>query len=105
MVTAPDVERFLRAVHRGGVWRGVTPADVLTGRTVPDGRWAAGYGVNVRDDGVFCKGGGDPGVYTFARCAPATDTTVVLLSNVGEDTAPGLDDLLELLVDTADAAV
>jgi len=103
MVTAEDVERFLRAVHRGGVWRGVTPADVLTPRTAAEGRWSAGYGVSVRDDGVFCKDGGDPGVYTFARCAPRTDTTLVFLANVDEDTSPGMDELLGLLVDAADS--
>src|SRR5690606_15422288 len=45
VVTAPDVERFLRAVARGGVWGGVTPEDVLTVRAQVGPRWSVGYGV------------------------------------------------------------
>lgn len=101
MVTAEDVERFLRAVHSGGVWRGVTPEQVLTRRARARGAWSAGYGVEVRDDGVFGKDGGDPGVAAVSRYDPATDTTAVLLANVDWDTVPGLSGLAKAFIDTA----
>lgn len=101
MVTAQDVERFLRAVHRGGVWRGVTPELVLAARAHDEGRWSVGYGVQVRDDGVFGKDGGDPGVAAISRYQPATDTTVVLLANVDWDTIPGLPAVARELIATA----
>ncbi|SOC52497.1 serine hydrolase domain-containing protein [Ornithinimicrobium cerasi] len=101
VVTAQDVEVFLRALHRGGVWRGVTPQLVLTPRVRAEGRWSSGYGVDVRDDGVFGKDGGDPGVAAVSRYRPGTDTTVVLLANVDWDTVPGLPDLANLLIGTA----
>ncbi|MCK0111431.1 beta-lactamase family protein [Ornithinimicrobium sp. F0845] len=102
VTTAGDLDVFLRAVHRGGVWRGVTPEDVLTPRMPAEDRWAPGYGLEVRDDGVFCKDGGDPGVAAFARFNPATDTTLVLLANVDWEDVPGLPDVLEMLVEAAD---
>ncbi|WP_134773146.1 serine hydrolase domain-containing protein [Ornithinimicrobium flavum] len=96
-VTVGDVERFLRGVHRGGVWRGVRPTDVLTPRVRVDEDTSAGCGVLVRDDGVFGKAGGDPGVCAIARCRPATDTTLVLLGNVGWEDVEGLGDLVDAL--------
>lgn len=102
VVSAPDVERFLRAVKHGGVWRGVTPELVLTRRAGEEGqRWAVGYGVDIRDDGVFGKDGGDPGVATISRCQPRTDTTAVLLANVDWDTADGIGDLANALINAA----
>lgn len=101
VVTAQDVERFLRAVQRGGVWRGVRPEDVLTRRAAGRERWAPGYGVEVREDGVFGKDGGDPGVAAVSRYRASTDTSVVLLANVDWDTVTGLPQLAEALVETA----
>jgi CubicO group peptidase (beta-lactamase class C family) len=100
MVTAPDVERFLRTVQRGGVWH-VAPEDVLTVRAGNDERWSVGYGVDIRYDGVWGKDGGDPGVATVARYQPDTDTTVVLLSNVDWDTVEGIGELAEELIEAA----
>jgi hypothetical protein len=89
-------------VGEGGVWQGVTPELVLTPRVTAQDRWAPGYGVDVRDDGVFCKDGGDPGVAAFARSNPTTDTTVVLLANIGWEHVEGLSGLLRLVIDAAD---
>lgn len=101
VVSAEDVERFLRAVARGAVWRGVSPEDILTAR-VPDGqRWSSGYGVEIRDDGVFGKDGGDPGTAAVSRYQPGTDTTVVLLANVDWDSVHGIGALAEALIDAA----
>lgn len=102
VVSAPDLEVFLRALAGGGVWRGVTPAQVLTSYAVTEDRWGSGYGVNVREDGVFSKDGGDPGVAAFARLNPANDTTLVLLANVDDDTAPGMWDVVGDLIEAAD---
>lgn len=100
VVTAGDLERFLRAVHRGGVWRGVAPADVLTPRVATGETWLPAYGVEVRvEDGAFAADGADPGVATFARYLPASDTTIVLLSNTGWEQVDGLADLLNSVVD------
>ncbi|GGK66991.1 serine hydrolase domain-containing protein [Ornithinimicrobium pekingense] len=101
VVTAQDVERFLRAVARGGVWRGVTPEDVLTPRADVNRRWAVGYGVEIRHDGVFGKDGGDPGVAAVSRYRPGTDTSAVVLANVDWDTVEGLPDLANALIDAA----
>lgn len=103
VVTAQDVETFLRAVHRGGVWRGVTPADILTPRARIGGApaWSAGYGVEVRDDGAFGKDGADPGVAAVSRYQPATDTTAVLLANVGWETFEAAGDVLQAFFDAA----
>ncbi len=101
VVSAPDVERFLRAVQRGGVWRGVTPEQVLTRRAGDGERWSVGYGVVVRYDGVFGKDGGDPGVAAVSRYRPATDTTAVLLANVDWDTVDGIGDLADALIEAA----
>ncbi len=101
VVGAQDVERFLRAVARGGVWRGVAPEDVLTPRADEGGRWAVGYGVEVRYDGVFGKDGGDPGTAAVSRYQPATDTTVVVLANVDWDTVTGIGDLASELIEAA----
>ena len=101
LVTAADVERFLRAIRSGGVWRGVTPELVLTRRATSSERWSVGYGVDIRDDDVFGKDGGDPGVAALARHVPATDTTVVVLANVDWDETEGLDALVGRLRDTA----
>lgn len=101
LVTAADVTRFLTAVHRGGVWRGVTPADVLTPRVAVDEGLSGGYGVLVRDTGVFGKAGGDPGVATMARCDPATSTSLVLLANIGWEDVDGLGDLFDALDEAA----
>lgn len=103
VTTAADVDRFLRTVASGGVWRGVTPEDVLAPRLAAEDRWAPGYGVDVRDDGVFCKDGGDPGVATFARFNPATDTSLVLLANVDWDTVPGIGEVLDQVIAGVDA--
>ncbi|WP_161958538.1 serine hydrolase domain-containing protein [Ornithinimicrobium cavernae] len=106
VVTARDVATFLRAVHRGGVWRGVTPELVLTERVAMHEGRAAGYGVELRTDGsaVFGKDGGDPGVAAVARHLPASGTSVVLLANTDWDTAPGMAELANLLIDTAEWA-
>lgn len=101
VVTAQDVERFLRAVRRGGVWRGVAPEDVLTPRHRAGGAWSVGYGVEIRDDGVFGKDGGDPGVFAVSLLGPADDTTVVLLANVDEEAVEELPALAKGLVGTA----
>ncbi|HSP60210.1 MAG TPA: serine hydrolase domain-containing protein [Ornithinimicrobium sp.] len=98
VVTAQDVERFLRAVHRGGVWRGVAPEDVLTPRARARGRWSVGYGAEIRDDGVFGKDGGDPGVFAVSLLRPTDDTSVVVLANVDEEAVPGLPALTRSLV-------
>lgn len=101
LVTAADVDRFLRAVAEGGVWTGVTPELVLTRRmdTIED--WAVGYGVNIRADGAFGHGGGDPGVATLSRHHPGTGTTAVLLANVDWDETERLTELADLLLGTA----
>ena len=101
MVSAADVERFLRAVARGGVWTGVTPSLMLSPYVPGEGRWSIGYGVNLRDDGAFGKDGGDPGVATVCRYVPAIDTTAVFLANVGWDDVDGLGDLWDLLASAA----
>lgn len=101
LVTAEDVERFLRAVALGGVWRGVTPDLVLTRRAAAAEGWSSGYGVEVRDDGVFGKDGGDPGVAAVSRYDPATDTTAVLLANVDWDETKGLGALAQRLLHAA----
>lgn len=101
LVTAGDVTRFLRAVHRGGVWRGVRPEDVLTPRAEAGEGFASGYGVYVRDSGVFGKPGGDPGVAALARCDPGSDTTVVLLANIGWEDVEGLSELVGAVEDAA----
>ncbi|GAB95419.1 CubicO group peptidase (beta-lactamase class C family) [Kineosphaera limosa] len=100
-VTAGDVERFLRAVHHGGVWPGVTPDDLLTPRIHVSGRWSQGYGVEIRDDGAFGKDGGDAGVTAESLYRPDTDTTVVLLANIGSDDLDGLEELARRFVDVA----
>lgn len=101
VVSAADVERFLRAVTRVGVWRGVRSQDLLTPRSEADGRWSVGYGVEIRDDGVFGKDGGDPGVVAISRCRPSTDCTAVLLANVDGDSIEGLSALTESFLDAA----
>ena len=83
------------------MWRGVTPELVLTPRASISERWSAGYGVEIRADGAFGKDGGDPGVVSYSRYLPATDTSVVLLANVDWDETEGLSALLRLFVDTA----
>ena len=94
VVSAPDVERFLRAVHRGGVWPGVTSDQVLTPYVAGEDGWSVGYGVNIRDrDGAFGKDGADPGVATVCRYEPGTDSTLVLLANVGWDDAEDMGEL------------
>lgn len=100
-VTAADVDRFLRAVQRGGVWRGVTPELVLTPRARVGDLGHVGYGVDLRHNGAFGKGGGDPGVATYSRCLPATDTAIVLLANVDWDETTGLGDLLDSFIGAA----
>ncbi len=101
VVSASDIERFLRAVSRGGVWTGVTPSLMLTPYAHAEDRWSVGYGVNLRDDGAFGKDGGDPGVATVCRYVPAVDTTAVLLANVGWDDVSGIGGLWELLAAAA----
>lgn len=101
VVSAADVERFLRALARGGVWTGVTPSLMLNPYVPGEGRWSIGYGVNLRDDGAFGKDGGDPGVATVCRYVPAIDTTAVFLANVGWDDVDGLGDLWDLLASAA----
>lgn len=100
-VTAADVDRFLRAVRRGGVWQGVTPELVLTPRARAWEEGSTGYGVDVRDNGAFGKGGGDPGVASYSRYLPANDTAIVLLANVDWDETEGLADLLDRFIETA----
>ncbi len=101
VVSAPDVERFMRAVQRGGVWRGVSAEDVLTPRAKDGDRWSVGYGVNIRYDGVWGKDGGDPGVAAVSRYRPETDTTAVLLANVDWDTVPGFGKLANTFIAAA----
>jgi hypothetical protein len=55
----------------------------------------------VREDGVFGKDGGDPGVAAVSRYRASTDTSVVLLANVDWDTVTGLSQLAQALVETA----
>ena len=101
VVTAEDVERFLRA---SAARRGVAPR---TGRR-PDararswGEWQVGYGVDLRPDGVWGKDGGDPGVFVISRYRPSTDTTAVFLANVDED---GVEDLETLAYNVINAAL
>lgn len=94
-VTAADVDRFLRAVQHGGIWQGVTPELALTPRARISDVGSSGYGFDLRDNGAFGKGGGDPGVATYSRRLPATDTAIVLLANVDWDETEGLGDLLD----------
>jgi len=103
VVSAADVVSFLRAVHRGGVWPGVTPEDVLTERAVIGPGWAAGYGVELRTDGsgAFGKDGADPGVAVYCEYLPANDTSVVLLANTDWDTAPSMGELMDPLLEVA----
>lgn len=101
VVSAPDVERFLRAVARGGVWVGVTPEAMLTPYAPGEDGWSVGYGVNLRDDGAFGKDGADPGVATVCRYVPAIDTTAVFLANVGWDDVDDMGDLWGLLAGAA----
>lgn len=100
VVSAEDVERFLRAVQRGGVWH-LEPADALTPRARSWGDWHVGYGVDLRPDGVWGKDGGDPGVLTIARYRPSTDTTAVFLANVDDDAVHDLVTLAYNLVNAA----
>ena len=100
VVTAEDVERFLRAVQHGGVWR-LEPADVLTPRARSWGDWHMGYGVDLKPDGVWGKNGADPGVLVISRYRPATDTTAVFLANVDEGAVEDLETLAYNLVNTA----
>ena len=89
VVSAPeDIERFLRAVSRGGAWTGVTPSTMLTPH--PAG-----------EDGAFGKDGADPGVATVCRYIPAIDTTAVLLAKVGWDDIDGMSELWTPLTSTA----
>lgn len=104
VVSAPDVTRFLRAVGRGGVWPGVTPADLLTPRAPSGDGWAVTYGANLRQDGVLSRGGGDPGVAALARLRASDDTTMVFLANIGWDDVEGLDGLLEAFDEAVFAA-
>ncbi len=101
VVSAADVERFLRAVSRGGVWAGVTPSDMLSPYVAGEDGWFVGYGVNLRADGAFGKDGADPGVATVCRYVPAIDTTAVLLANVGWDDVDGMGELWDLLASAA----
>lgn len=101
LVTAADVDRFLRAVQHGGVWRGVTPELVLTRRATSSQQWSVGYGIDIRHDGAFGKDGGDPGVAAVSRYQSASDTAVVLLANVDWEETAGLDTLVGSLIETA----
>jgi CubicO group peptidase (beta-lactamase class C family) len=100
VVTAEDVERFLRAVQRGGVWH-LEPADVLTKRAPMSDGWHIGYGVELRPDGVWGKDGADPGVLVIARYRPSTDVTAVFLANVDDDAVDDLETLAFNIVNTA----
>jgi CubicO group peptidase (beta-lactamase class C family) len=100
VVTAEDVERFLRAVQHGGVWH-LEPADVLTPRARSWENWHVGYGVDLRPDGVWGKDGGDPGVLVISRYRPSTDTTAVFLANVDDDAVDDLETLAYNLVNSA----
>lgn len=100
VVTAEDVERFLRAVQHGGVWH-LEPADVLTPRVRTWEDWHVGYGVDLRPDGVWGKEGADPGVLVISRYRPSTDTTAVFLANVDDDAVEDLETLAYNLVNTA----
>jgi CubicO group peptidase (beta-lactamase class C family) len=100
VVTAEDVERFLRAVQRGGVWH-LEPADVLTPRARSWGDWQVGYGVDLRPDGVWGQDGGDPGVLVISRYRPSTDSTAVFLANVDEDAVEDLETLAYNVVNAA----
>jgi CubicO group peptidase (beta-lactamase class C family) len=100
VVTAEDVERFLRAVQHGGVWH-LEPADVLTPRARSWGDWQVGYAVDLRPDGVWGKDGGDPGVLVISRYRPSTDTTAVFLANVDEHAVEDLETLAFNVVNAA----
>lgn len=102
VVTAADVDLFLRALHGGGVWPGVTPELALTPRVPSEGDLFVGFGgVDLRSDGAFGKIGGDPGVVAYSRLLPATDTAIVLLANVDWEETKGLSDLLQRFIDAA----
>jgi CubicO group peptidase (beta-lactamase class C family) len=100
VVTAEDVERFLRAVQRGGVWH-LEPADVTTPRAPSWNDWHVGYGIDIRPDGVWGKSGGDPGVLVISRYRPSSDITAVFLSNVDEEAVEDLETLAYNVVNTA----
>lgn len=104
VVTAGDVEVFLRALQTGSVWGEELSRLVLTRHVITGGHgWASGYGVDIRPDGAYGQDGGDPGVFVICRYLPWSDTTAVLLANVDEDTTPDLEDLAEVLIDSAEA--
>ncbi|MGH9269653.1 MAG: hypothetical protein ACRDZ2_00080 [Ilumatobacteraceae bacterium] len=100
VATAEDVERFLRAVQRGGVWH-LEPAGLLTPRARSWAEWQVGYGVDLRRDGVWGQDGGDPGVLAISRYRPSTDTTAVFLANVDEDAVEDLETLTDNVVNAA----
>lgn len=93
LVTAADADRFLRAVQGGEVWGPEVSRLVLTRHVGITPRWSSGYGVEIRQDGAFGKDGGDPGVFCYSRYYPASDSAVVVLANVDEDTFPGIEEL------------
>lgn len=75
-LTAADTDLLLRAVAAGefGDQVLVRHADMGSG-------WSAGYGVEIRPDGVWGKDGGDPGVSTVCRYLPTSGITAVVLAN------------------------
>ncbi len=93
LVTAGDLERFLRAVTDG---RLMSPASTAAFQTpqvdyrVRDGwtqRWGLGPWFRVEPDGrvLFLeKEGANPGVSGMVRHYPARDLTVVILSNMAD---------------------
>lgn len=105
MVTAGDVERFLRALQSGEVWGPELSRLVLTRHAdIGYESWSSGYGVEIRGDGAFGKDGGDPGAYAYSRHLPWSGTTMVILANVDEDLVEDLGPLTGQLFDTAEAA-
>lgn len=93
LLTAADTDRLLRAIADGELGE-----DVLTRHADMGDGWSAGYGVEIRPDGVWGKDGGDPGVSTVCRFFPSNGTTVVMLANT-EDT----EEVWDVAADTAQA--
>jgi len=91
VVTAADLDRFLRAVREGRLLSAGSTAAFLTPQVVHDVRdgWTQHYGLGpwfrVDDDGTLVfleKEGANPGVSGLIRHYPARDLTIVMLSNL-----------------------
>ncbi|QBR92418.1 serine hydrolase domain-containing protein [Nocardioides euryhalodurans] len=100
LVTAPDVDRFLRAIAGGDLLGEELTATMRTPYVRVDHEAAMGYGIFLLDEGGFGHGGGDPGVETGARHLPDQDVSIVVLCN-GEDMLDEAWDLVEAALATA----